>query len=180
MSASLTTTVNTLFGSPVMEPITGIIMNNEMDDFSIPGKNNTYGYVPNKANYIQPRKRPLSSVSPIIVEYPNGDLYYSIGAGGGSRITTATIQNIMHVLDSKMTVPQALAQPRLHDQLIPTHVSFEYAYDNSTVAFLKSLGHNVTWVAPGQSQAQGLRVLPNGTFEAAGDPRQKASAGYTV
>lgn len=59
-------------------------------------------------------------------------------------------------------------------------VSFEYAYNNETVAFMKSLGHNVTWIAPGQSTAQALRRLPNGTFEAAGEPRQKASGGFVV
>ena len=75
---------------------------------------------------------------------------------------------------------QSLAEPRLHDQLAPNVVSFEYAYDNGTTAFMKSLGHNVTWVAPGLSTAQGLRRLGNGTFEAAGEPRQKASAGYAV
>ena len=69
---------------------------------------------------------------------------------------------------------------RLHDQLEPNQVSFEYAYNNETVAFMKSLGHNVTWVAPGQSTAQGLMRLPNGTFMAAGEPRQKASGGFVV
>lgn len=79
-----------------------------------------------------------------------------------------------------MTTPQALAQPRLHDQLVPNTVSFEYAYDNSTVAYMKSLGHVVSWVAPGQSTAQGVRLLTNGTFEAAGEPRQVASGGFAV
>lgn len=65
-------------------------------------------------------------------------------------------------------------------QLIPNTVSFEYAYDNETTAFMRNLGHNVTWVAPGLSTAQGLRRLPNGTFEAAGEPRQRDSAGFAV
>ena len=69
---------------------------------------------------------------------------------------------------------------RLHDQLSPNQVSFEYAYNNETVAFMKSLGHNVTWIAPGQSTAQGLLRLTNGSFVAAGEPRQKNSAGYAV
>ena len=69
---------------------------------------------------------------------------------------------------------------RLHDQLEPNQISFEYAYNNETVAFMKSLGHNVTWVAPGQSTAQGLARLANGTFAAAGEPRQRASGGFTV
>jgi len=69
---------------------------------------------------------------------------------------------------------------RLHDQLQPNRVSFEYAYDNGTVAFMKSLGHDVTWVAPGQSTAQGLTRLVNGSFVAAGEPRQRASAGFAT
>ncbi|UNI15896.1 hypothetical protein JDV02_002382 [Purpureocillium takamizusanense] len=178
-SISMTTTVNLLFGSQLMVPETGVIMNNEMNDFSIPGESNSFGYIPSPANFVRPGKRPLSSISPVIVE-KNGKLYLSVGAAGGSRITTSTIQNVHHVLDQNMTIAKALAEPRLHDQLSPDLVSFEYAYDNSTVAYMKALGHNVTWVAPGQSTAQGLRMLPNGTFEAAGEPRQYASGGYAV
>ena len=82
-----------------------------------------------------------------------------------------------------MTAPKALAQPRLHDQLIPNQVSFElppFGYNNETVAFMKSRGHNVTYIAPGQSTAQGIRRLPNGTFEAAGEPRQLDSGGFAI
>lgn len=103
-----------------------------------------------------------------------------MGAAGGSRIITATIQSLHHVLDQDMTAPQALARPRLHDQLVPSVVSFEYAYDNGTVAYMESPGANVTWVAPGLSSAQGVRLLPNGTFEAAGEPRQADSGGFAV
>ncbi|KEF51898.1 gamma-glutamyltransferase [Exophiala aquamarina CBS 119918] len=180
MAITLTTTVNLLFGSQLLVPETGIIMNNEMNDFSIPGTSNAFGFVPSPSNYIRPGKRPLSSVSPTIAEFPNGTLYYVIGAAGGSRIITATIQNLVHVLDQNMTAPEALAQPRLHDQLIPNHVTFEYSYDNDTVAFMKSLGHNVTWIRVAQSSAQGLRRLSNGTFEAAGEPRQLNSGGYAI
>ncbi|KAI8629787.1 gamma-glutamyltransferase 1 [Xylariaceae sp. FL1651] len=180
MAISVTTTINLLFGSQVMVPETGVIMNDEMNDFSIPGSSNAFGYIPSPANYVRPGKRPLSSISPTIVESPDGKLYFVIGSAGGSRIITATIQNVHHVLDQNMTTLEALAQPRLHDQLSPNQVSFEYAYDNSTVAFMASLGHNVTWVAPGQSTAQGLRLLPNGTFEAAGEPRQHNSGGFAV
>ena len=180
LAISVTTPINLLFGSQLMVPSTGIIMNDEMNDFSIPGSSNAFGYIPSPANFIRPGKRPLSSISPIIAETPDGKPYFVIGSAGGSRIITATIQNIHHVIDQDMTAPEALAQPRLHDQLSPNQVSFEYAYDNSTVAFLASLGHNVTWVAPGQSTAQGLRILPNGTFEAAGEPRQLNSGGFAV
>ncbi|KAF7513650.1 hypothetical protein GJ744_007701 [Endocarpon pusillum] len=180
MAISLTTTINLLFGSQLMVPETGIIMNNEMNDFSIPGSSNAFGYVPSPANYVRPGKRMLSSISPTIAEFPNGTLYYLIGAAGGSRIITSTIQNLIHVLDQNMTVPQALAEPRLHDQLQPNQVTFEYAYNNDTVAFMKSRGHNVTWIAPGLSTAEGLRRLGNGTFEAAGEPRLRNSGGFAI
>jgi len=180
LAISLTTTVNLLFGSQLIVPETGVIMNNEMNDFSIPGTTNAFGYVPSPSNYIRPGKRPLSSISQVIVEFANGTLYFVVGAAGGSRIITSTVQNVINVLDKNLTAPEALAQPRLHDQLIPNQVSFEYAYDNETVAFMKSLGHNVTWVAPGQSAAQAIRRLTNGTFEAAGEPRQLNSGGYAI
>ncbi|KAH1466015.1 hypothetical protein KXX58_005561 [Aspergillus fumigatus] len=180
LAISLVTTINTLFGSQLMVPETGIIMNNEMDDFSVPGKSNSFGYVPSKANYIRPGKRPLSSITPAIVTRPDGNLFFLAGSAGGSRIITATVQNIIRVIDQGLTAAQALAQPRLHDQLIPNQVSFEYTYDNSTVDFMKSRGHNVTWVAPGQSTAQAIRVLPNGTFDAAGEPRQLDSGGFSI
>ncbi|KAI2467594.1 gamma-glutamyltranspeptidase [Annulohypoxylon bovei var. microspora] len=180
LAISITTTVNLLFGSQLIVPETGVIMNDEMNDFSIPNSSNAFGYIPSPVNYVRPGKRPLSSISGTIVESADGKLYFVIGSAGGSRIITATIQNIHHVLDQNMTTAQALAEPRLHDQLVPTQISFEYAYDNSTVAYMKSLGNNVTWVAPGGSTAQGLRLLPNGTFEAAGEPRQHNSGGFAV
>lgn len=83
------------------------------------------------------------------------------------------------ILVSSHTLLKYMAT-RLHDQLQPNRVSFEYAYDNTTVAFMKSLGHNVTWVAPGQSTAQGLTRLVNGSFVAAGEPRQRASGGFAI
>lgn len=180
LAISLTTTVNLLFGSRLMVPETGIIMNNEMNDFSIPNVTNAFGYIPSPANFVRPGKRPLSSISPIIAESADGKLSFAVGAAGGSRITTSTIQNTIHLIDGKLTIAQALAKPRIHDQLVPNVISVEYAYDNSTVAYLSSLGHNITWTAPGLSSAQGLKLLPNGTFEAAGEPRQINSGGYAV
>lgn len=149
-------------------------------DFSIPGSSNEFGYIPTTANYIRPGKRPLSSITPVIVTSADGNLFLITGSAGGSRIITATVQNIIHVIDQGMTTAEALAKPRLHDQLIPNQVRFEYAYDNSTVAFMKARGHNVTWVAPSDSTAQAIRMLPNGTFDAAGEPRQLNSGGYAV
>lgn len=179
LSVSITTTINTLFGSRLMVPETGIILNNEMNDFSIPGTTNAFGYAPSEANYIAPGKRPLSSIAPAIVEYPGGGLFFIGGSAGGSRIITATVQVIHHAIDRGMTALEALAEPRLHDQLSPDLAQFEYTYNNATVAFMASLGHNVTWVS-GASTAQALRRLPNGTFEAAGEPRQLQSGGFAI
>lgn len=181
MAISITTTVNLLFGSELVVPETGVIMNNEMNDFSIPGSSNAFGYVPSPSNYAAPGKRPLSSISPTIVEFANGTLYFVVGAAGGSKIITANIENIVHVLDQGMSASEALAQPRFHDQLVPNLITFDYAYDNETTAFMKSLGHNITWAAPfGTSSAQCIRRLPNGTFEAAGEPRQLDSGGFAI
>ena len=185
LSISLTTTINTLFGAKLVVPETGVLLNNEMNDFSIPNVTNAFGYIPSPANFVRPGKRPLSSIAPVIVEHLNATslasaLYVAIGSAGGSRIITATAQNLMHILDGGLSTADALAQPRVHDQLVPAQVSFEYAFSNETTAFLRDLGANVTWVAPGQSTAQGLRRLANGTFEAAGEPRQKNSGGVAV
>ncbi|KAI7072916.1 gamma-glutamyltransferase, partial [Hortaea werneckii] len=119
MAVSLTTTVNLLFGSKIVVPETGVILNNEMNDFSIPGSSNAFGYIPSPVNYIRPGKRPLSSITPVIVEHANGSFYYAVASAGGSRIITAVLQNLWHVLDQNMTAPEALAAPRLHDQLVP-------------------------------------------------------------
>ncbi|KAJ5782344.1 hypothetical protein N7457_004118 [Penicillium paradoxum] len=175
LAISVITTINLLFGSHVMVPETGIIMNNEMN-----GSSNSFGYIPSESNYVRPGKRPLSSITPAIVERPDGKLFLIAGSAGGSRIITATVQNIIHSIDQGLSAAEALASPRQHDQLVPNQVSFEYAFDNATVADMKSRGHNVTWVAPGQSSAQLIRVLHNGTFDAAGEPRQLNSAGYSV
>lgn len=87
--------------------------------------------------------------------HQNGSVFFVAGSAGGSRIITATVQNIIHAVDEGLSAAEALARPRLHDQLIPNQVRFEYAYNNETVAFMESLGHNVTWVAPGDSMRIG-------------------------
>ncbi|CZR55022.1 probable gamma-glutamyltranspeptidase 1 precursor [Phialocephala subalpina] len=189
LTIAMTSTVNTLFGSKLMVPETGVIMNNEMNDFSIPNTTNAFGYAPAPANFIAPFKRPLSSISPTIVEYPDGKVYVSHASAGGSRIITEVIQHLWHVLDQNLTSAQSLAQPRMHDQLSPNLVSFEYGsetfgiqgYDNGTTSYLANVdGATIGFVAVGSTTAQALRVLPNGTFEAAGEPRQLNSAGYAI
>ncbi|EED18749.1 gamma-glutamyltranspeptidase [Talaromyces stipitatus ATCC 10500] len=180
LALSLTTTINLFFGNLIMVPETGIIMNNEMDDFSIPGSSNQFGYAPSPSNYIQPGKRPLSSITPIIVENADGSLYFVTGAAGGSRIITATVQSVINLIDRGMTPLQALLEPRLHDQLIPNVVALEPDFDQDIARFLKSRGHNVTELMVSASSAQCVRLLPNGTFEAAGEPRQRSSGGFAI
>jgi gamma-glutamyltranspeptidase/glutathione hydrolase len=181
MVISLTSTVNTLFGSQVIVPSTGVIMNNEMNDFSIPGTVNAFGYIASPDNYIRPGKRPLSSISPTIVEHlSNGTFYFATGAAGGSRIITSTIQSLWHVLDQNMTAHQAVAAPRFHDQLTPNVLEMELSYNNETVAYMKSRGHNVTRVAVEATDVQVVRRLYDGTFEAAAEPRQDDSAGLVA
>ncbi|KAF9502570.1 hypothetical protein BS47DRAFT_1403463, partial [Hydnum rufescens UP504] len=89
---SLTSTINLYFGSLVMVPETGVILNNEMDDFSSPGSPNAFGYIATPANYIAPGKRPLSSISPLIAEDAEGNFVFATGAAGGSAIITANLQ----------------------------------------------------------------------------------------
>jgi len=180
MTVTSTTTVNTLFGAQIMTKRSGIIINNEMNDFAIPGKSNEFGFPPAVANYIRPGKRPLSSTTPVIAEFPNGTVYFTTGAAGGSRIISATVLVAWHVLGRGLSAADALAEPRLHDQLIPNQVQLEYTFDNRTAASLLDKGHNVSWVRPGISAVQAIRRLWDGTFEAASEPRQKNSGGRTT
>ena len=116
----------------------------------------------------------------IISHASNNSLFAVLGAAGGSRIITATLQTALNILNRNMSIEEAFVEPRIHDQLIPNRVAFEWAVDNATVDFMKGRGHNVTWVRPGYSNCQGIRLLQNGSFEAMGDPRQKNSGGLTT
>lgn len=178
MAISMTTTINLFFGSGVMVPETGVIMNDQMADFSVPNISNIFGYYPSPANYVRPFKRPMSSITPIMAEYANGTLFAVLGASGGSRIITTVIQTALNILERKMTVLEALKQPRLHDQLLPNQVTFEWDYDNSTVDYMIGRNHNVTWGSAGSS-SQAIRII-DGHFESAGEPRQDDSAGLTA
>ncbi|KAF5025674.1 hypothetical protein F66182_2280 [Fusarium sp. NRRL 66182] len=180
LSISFTTTVNLIFGSKLMVPETGVVMNNNMNDFSVPGKSKAFGLLPGEANYIKPGKRPLSSMSPIIVEEIHDASPLVTGASGGTRIITAILQVIVNVLDKKMTLSEALKAPGLHDQLSAQKITFEYSFDNSTVAYLAKMGHNITWVGPGQSAVQAVSMSPNRTFEAVAEPRQENSEGFAT
>lgn len=179
MAVSLTTTINLYFGSRVIVPETGVIMNNEMDDFSVPGRSNSFGYKPSPSNFIRPGKRPLSSICPTIITRSDGSLYFVSGAAGGSQIITGTLQSVINVMDRKMNVRQALKAPRLHDQLVPNVALMEDEFDKRTVGFMISRKHNVTREKSG-STVESIMRLRNGVFEASGEPRLANSGGVVV
>lgn len=122
-AVAITTTVNTYFGSGVLSESTGILLNNQMDDFSTPGRMNFFGLQPSEANYIRPGKKPLSSMAPTMV-FSQGDggelgkLIMTVGGSGGPLIISATLQALWNHVVAKMTVYEAVVSPRLHDQLI--------------------------------------------------------------
>ncbi|KAF7896558.1 hypothetical protein EAF00_006572 [Botryotinia globosa] len=196
LSITSTSTVNLLFGSAVMVPETGVILNNEMDDFSIPGVPNYFGFVPSPMNYVRPGARPMSSISPIHISHPNGSHFLSIGAAGGSRIPTSTIQAVINIIDHGMSLEEALKQPRMHDQLLPEKTTVEPGFNEELQEYLEERGHKVGKASGRESAVQGVRVWGDlsvegeglageglageGWLEAIGEPRQKASGGVGV
>ncbi|KAL9005311.1 MAG: hypothetical protein Q9188_001902 [Gyalolechia gomerana] len=181
LAISLTTTINLFFGSHVMIPESGIIMNNQMNDFSIPSHSNQFGYRPSPANYISPRKRPLSSMSPLMAaSKANSDEIAIFGAAGGSRIITAVAQNVLDILLHNLTTFASVKEARLHDQLVPNILAMEFDYDNATVEAMKERGHVVERVPPGYSSAYIVRRLESGAFDAVAEVRQSNSAGMVV
>ncbi|KAH8883697.1 gamma-glutamyltranspeptidase, partial [Thozetella sp. PMI_491] len=127
MVVSMTIIVNTEFAPQVLVPKTGVILNNEMNDFSIPGTTNAFGFKPSPNNFIRSGIRPLSSKSPDI------ELCLVLGGQEGSRIISAMTQVLWYILDRGMNCSSGLNTPRLHDPLQPNQVMFSWTYDNSTV-----------------------------------------------
>jgi gamma-glutamyltranspeptidase / glutathione hydrolase len=171
-----TATVNTTLGSKVMVPGTGIVLNNEMDDFSAqPGNPNFFGLLGSEANAVQPGKRPLSSMSPTIV-IKDGEPLLSLGAAGGPTIISQTLVHLILMLDFELGVNEALAHPRFHHQWKPDRIVLESAWPASVAQALRSKGHEVL-VVNGLGAAQAVHLNPqNQTFKAASDPRIDGSA----
>ena len=168
-----TATVNTSFGSKVIIPGTGIIMNNQLDDFSAqPGVANFFGLVGAEANAVAPRKRPLSSMSPTIV-LKNGRPFLSLGAAGGPTIISQTVINIINLIDYKMPLEKVLASPRIHHQWIPNELRVE-PLDKEVAQQLRERGHNVVEVH--KAGAAQIVVKGERAFEAAHDPRLEGKA----
>ncbi|MEH2312248.1 MAG: gamma-glutamyltransferase [Nostoc sp.] len=174
-AVSLTFTVNLIFGAGVVTPGTGIVLNNEMDDFaSAPGVPNAFGLVGNDANSIAPRKTPLSSMTPTIVT-ENGHFRMAAGAPGGSTIITQVLQVILNVLEYNMDVGAAVSVPRIHHQWLPDELRVEsWGLDALTVQDLRRRGHKIKETAP-WGNGNAIAVTADGTLEGAADPRGEGS-----
>ncbi|MCP8899148.1 gamma-glutamyltransferase [Gilvimarinus xylanilyticus] len=166
---AITTTVNTDFGSKVVIPGTGVVMNNQMDDFvARPGVPNIYGLVGSEANAIAPGKRPLSSMSPTLV-LREGKPVMTLGAAGGPTIITQVVQGIINHIDLGLPLYEALATPRIHHQWRPNALYLEKSAAESLRKGLAELGHEMKTLGPyGSTQAIEWR---DGQFTAVSEPR---------
>lgn len=143
-AVATTTTLNTGFGSKFVVPATGVLLNNEMDDFAAaPGRPNAYGLVQGEANAIAPAKRMLSSMTPAIVLDANGRTRAVVGSPGGPTIISTVAQIIVAVVEHNITIDRAVAAPRIHHQWLPDKVFVEPNVPANLVQGLKSLGHRV-------------------------------------
>jgi gamma-glutamyltranspeptidase / glutathione hydrolase len=173
---AITTTVNTSFGSCVIVPGTGVVLNNQMDDFSIaPGVPNAFGLVGNEANSVQPGKRPLSSMSPTIVLL-DGQPVLTVGAAGGPRIITQVLLTALRHLEFGEDLADALGNPRLHHQWSPDKLYLENGFDPSVAKELERLGHSLEWTdLAGTAQAIAFDH-ETGRFTGVHDPRVNGQA----
>ena len=171
-SVSVTTTLNGAYGSKVFVDKGGFFLNNEMDDFSAkPCTPNMFGLIGAEANSIVAKKRMLSSMSPTIIE-TNAKLKMVLGTPGGSTIITTVLQNIINVLDYKMTMQESVSKPRFHHQWFPDNIKFETSFDTTVFSPLKKLGYKVdtsNFLVIGKTDA--ILVLPDGRLEGGADPR---------
>jgi len=174
-----TATVNTTFGSGVVLPGTGIVMNNEMDDFSAqPGTPNAFGLIGAEANAVAPGKRPLSSMSPTIV-LRDGKPVFTVGAAGGPTIISQAVLAIIHFIDHGMTPAKALGQARFHHQWKPNRLLVEKALGQATIDSLRAMGHTVKVTdSLGAAQAIGLGQAGK-PFSGAADPRGRGVFGVS-
>lgn len=170
-SVAATTTLNGTFGSRIVIDSAGFLMNNQMDDFSVkPGVPNMYGLVGGEVNSVQPGKKMLSSMTPVIVEKDNR-LFMVAGSPGGSTIPTSVMQVIINVIDYKMTLSRAVCEGRFHHQWLPDHISYEKnSLDTTTLLKLTKLGH-VIMPRNTIGRVNAIMILPDGRKEGGADPR---------
>ncbi|KAL7294184.1 hypothetical protein TKK_0012205 [Trichogramma kaykai] len=143
-AVSVTSTVNIYFASGIVSERTGVLLNDAMDDFGLPGILSYFGLPSNENNHIAPGKRPLSSMSPAIVLDRNGDVKMTVGAAGGTKIPTSLALVIARYLWLGNTIKEAVDAPRIHHQLYPMQLFYEYGVPKAIVEGLKAIGHNVT------------------------------------
>ena len=172
-AVSNTYTLNFSYGSGLVAKGTGILLNNEMDDFSAkPGTPNGYGLVGGDANAVEGNKRPLSSMSPTIV-MKDGKPFLVTGSPGGSRIITTTLQIIMNVIDHRLNIAEASNAVRIHHQWLPDELRVESSLNRDTISLLEAKGHKVK-VQSAMGSTQSIMVTDQGIFGAS-DPRHSGS-----
>jgi len=176
-----TYTINDLYGSRVTIKGTGVLMNDEMDDFAArPGRPNLFGLVQGERNKVEGGKRPLSSMTPTIVLRKDGSLWFALGARGGPRIISAVMQTVINVIDHDMNIQQAIDAPRIHQQWLPDEILFEpYSMSPDTLNVMRSFGHKFA-ERPGYiASATGIMIDKDGVRLGAIDSRSDGVAiGY--
>ena len=168
-AVAVTYTLNTNFGSGIVAKGTGVLLNNEMDDFSVkPGVANAYGLVGGDANAVQAGKRPLSSMTPTLV-LKDGKPVLVTGSPGGARIITTVLQQVVNHIDFGMNPAEAAATPRFHHQWTPDVLRIEKGFSADTLALLRQWGHKVA-VKPAMGRTQTIEVRGD-VLQGASDPR---------
>jgi gamma-glutamyltranspeptidase/glutathione hydrolase len=175
---SNTYTLNFSYGSGIVIPGTGILINNEMDDFSSKkGVPNAYGLVGFEANEIKAQKRPLSSMTPTIV-FKNQKPYLVLGSPGGSRIITTVLQVVINVLEHDMNIKQAVISPRIHHQWLPDVLLMEEGFSSDTIDLLKEKGHTIR---PSRTMGSVQAIISKDNYlYGAADPRRPEAGAVVV
>ena len=177
-AVAVTTTLNTWFGSKFVAAGTGVLLNNEMDDFTTrAGTPNHFGLLQGTANAIAPGKRMLSAMAPTIVLDGAGRLSMVLGAPGGASIITTVFQVISNVLDHRMSLAEAVVAPRVHHQHLPDRIDAEPSgLPQDVAAALRTMGHDVEERTEPWGDVQAIRVEQDGTLEGVADARRGGTA----
>ena len=169
-----TYTLNLPYGSGLVAEGTGVLLNNELDDFAAkPGAANAYGLMGGDTNAPGPMRRPLSSMSPTLV-FKDGKLLMATGSPGGSTIISTVLQIILNVVDHGLNVAEAENAPRAHDQLWPDELRIERGMSPDTIRLLEAMGHKVV-LRDAMGSANTIVRTPDGELEGASDLRQRGT-----